>query len=506
MASLPPNLARYTYRIGPLPFESVFGTFVDPLDPVNREIQVNRLKALEETYPEAAGYLLDIPEVYYSLSSNKDLAFFAQPEQQALFQQLRGLMMPWDTRWVKTREEMVNSTLGYFDLVKYLLTKRDEVAPNTKLGVMTVGRGYVMPLFDQLLSKGIPFATFDTGGPCGYGTGLGMPMKYFGEMGDRVRIDSPYLDDDCDIVAQQFNVWVYTERDRIFTDGVKNGLTGVAPWMAQPRGTETNSSFLAEADWNPALTATEFYRNYSQRLFGADAATDMEEAFAILEKNKAYLALGQVLDYPNTMPCCSPLAVVRQAHTYSLQANPFDGPKGPDWESFISNAPTEIAMFDHSISLQQEALARMHVAEPKVAPQGKHELAYLTSRTESNVDARRAQILERKGFLMFDAAFRERNEVPYAKFVNDLEASLQPFVSADQAARAATTEYERIIDFPSDLEALYHLNVSTMLGFDLVHQWMQTIVNFHEGKPYAQHVPFERLYTGKVHNNEAQAD
>lgn len=68
IAALPPNLAPYTGRIGPLPFEGVFGTFVNPLDPVNREIQVNRLKALKDTYPEAEGYFLNFPEVYYALT------------------------------------------------------------------------------------------------------------------------------------------------------------------------------------------------------------------------------------------------------------------------------------------------------------------------------------------------------------------------------------------------------------------------------------------------------
>ncbi len=500
MAVLPPNLARYTERIGPLPFEGVFGTFVDPLDPVNREIQVSRLKALKDTYPEAEGYLLNIPEVYFPLNSAKDLDFFAQPQQQSLFQELRLLMLPWDTRWVGTRDEMVNSTLGYFDLFKYLLAKRDEVAPQTKLGLMTVGRGYVLPQFDKMLPKDIPFATFDTGGPCGYGTGAGMPMSYFGGMGERVRIDSPYLDDDCDIVAQQFNVWVYTDKDRIFTDGVKNGLTGVAPWMAQPRGTEANSSFLAEADWNPQLTREEFYKDYSARLFGPSAAPDMYRAFMTLEKKKAYLTLGTVEGYPSTFDCCAALPAVRVAHEYSQQDNPFDGPKGSQWKQFIATAPVEIGIFEHSITLVDEALTSLHAAEPKVAPQGKNELAYLISRTESNRDAMRAQITERKAFLAFDRAFQERAAVSHAQFVGDLEASLQQFAAAYQQAQAATTEYAQIIDHTSDLEALYHLNVGTVLGLDLVRQWMQTIVEFHEGKLYTQHVPFEKIFTENVRN------
>jgi len=498
MGAVAPNLARYAERIGPLPFEGVFGTFVDPLDPVNREIQVNRLKALKETYPEAEGYFLNIPEVYYPLATTKDLEFFAQPQQQALFQQLLVLMEPWATRWVGSREEMVNSSLGYFDLLKYLLAKRDEVAPQAKLGVMTVGRGYVFPLLDKLLPKDMPFSTNDTGGPCAYGTPAGMPMSYFGGMGERARIDIPYLDDDCDIVSQQFNVWVFSERDRIFSDGVKNGLTGLAPWIAQPRGTEANTSFLAEADWNPQLTREEFYKEYSARLFGSSAAPDMYRAFMTLETKRENLTQGQFEHYPSTMRCCGPLPVVSLAHEYSLQENPYDGPEVPGWQQFIARAPVENVFFERAIAQDEEALRSLHAAEAKVAPRGKHELEYLISRTESNRDAMRAQVTERKAYLAFDRAFREKNAVSHEQFVRDLEASLELFAAGREQAQAATTEDAQIIDFTSDLEALYHLNVSIDLGLDLVYEWMKNIVDFHRGKLYTNHVPFEKLFTGEV--------
>ena len=53
--ALPPNLARYCEEIGSLPFMNLAGAFVHPLDQTNREIQVSRLKALIDTYPEAEG-------------------------------------------------------------------------------------------------------------------------------------------------------------------------------------------------------------------------------------------------------------------------------------------------------------------------------------------------------------------------------------------------------------------------------------------------------------------
>jgi hypothetical protein len=78
MASLPANPARYSDPVGTLPFHYIFGTFVHPLDPINREIQAIRLKALVDTYPEAEGYFLVFPELYPKLDLPKHRAFFEE--------------------------------------------------------------------------------------------------------------------------------------------------------------------------------------------------------------------------------------------------------------------------------------------------------------------------------------------------------------------------------------------------------------------------------------------
>ena len=89
LASLPPNLARYTERVGELPFDRIFGTFAHPLDPVNREIQVNRFQALIQTYPEAEGYLFVYAEEYPPLDNEKYHEFFVK--QRPAFHDLRDL-------------------------------------------------------------------------------------------------------------------------------------------------------------------------------------------------------------------------------------------------------------------------------------------------------------------------------------------------------------------------------------------------------------------------------
>jgi hypothetical protein len=53
--------------------------------------------------------------------------------------------------------------------------------------------------------------------------------------------------------------------------------------------------------------------------------------------------------------------------------------------------------------------------------------------------------------------------------------------------------------FGSDVGVPYHLNARTIPGFDLVFQTMQNILSYHTGKPYMQHVPWERLFSPDLH-------
>lgn len=186
-------------------------------------------------------------------------------------------------------------------------------------------------------------------------------------------------------------------------------------------------------------------------------------------------------------------------HHLSLQPNPYDGPTGPRWKKYIAGLPGEIEVFQHSIPMLENALSSMRAAEAKVAPRGKEELAYMICRTEAYRDAMQAEITERQAFLAFDHAFQTRSAVSRVQFESNLDASLKQFEAAHEQAEVATRKYAEIIDYPSDLEDLYRLNTAKVMSFDFITQWVRTIVNFNEGKPYGQHVPFERLFTGNVY-------
>jgi hypothetical protein len=492
LAALPPNLARYCERVRDLPFNNIFGTFVHPLDPVNREIQVNRFKALIETYPEAEGYFFVYAEAYPELNNEKHHAFFV--EQRPAFHELRQLRWPWIIDIAGSSDRVVDSNIGFTDLFKFLMAKRDEIAPKVKMGMLGIGRGYALPVLDKMLPKDIPFTDMESSGVW---TPAGVPMEDFGGMGDRERTIEPRVDDDTNMMGMQFSVKQYSAKDRIFVDGVKYGLSGFAGQLNRARGTETNSRFLTEAAWAPQMTAEEFYKNYSTRLFGERAGPDMYNAYMALEENEAWLGYG-VYDY-STMNCCGALDEVGRAYEYSRQDNPFDGPAGSAWQGFISKSPDVIKRFEGSIRLLNKALESMRAAMPNVAPQGKYELGYMINRTESYRDYIQSLNTIRQAYLDFDQAFKNRTHVPYEQFVADLEKSLGGFDLANEQVQAATRHYAEIMDHPSDLGVLYHLNARAVLGFDLARQWMRNVVKFHQGKSYLDHVPFERLFSPDLH-------
>ncbi|MGD0732875.1 MAG: alpha-glucuronidase family glycosyl hydrolase [Terracidiphilus sp.] len=493
MSALPPNLARLGERIGPLPFEQVFGTFMDPLDRTNREMQVAQLKALVDTYPEATGYFLNFSEMYEPQNISGHHDFYAAQEPK--FEEMKKLMAPFPPDPLRASEQMhIDSNIAYWDLFQYLLAKKAEIAPNAKFGMMGVGRAYMMPFFDKMAPKDIPFANWEGFGPD--------PMFYYSGMGDRDRILTNYIDHDGEMLGMQFNVGSYIDHYRIFSDGVKDGLTGIAAWVVQPRGSEQNSSFLAEAAWNPKLTQEEFYKDFSERLFGADAAPDMDQAFQTLEAHQKYVDEDVRKGghrSPGVLGCCGLTSQVGVVHHVSLGPNPYDGIKDPRWTRMIDAMPGEIDVYQHEIPMFEKALDSMHAAEPKVAPRGKEELAYLICRTEAYRDAIKANITERQAFMAFDQAFKTRSAVSQQQFEQNLDSSMRLFETAVDQAKAATSKYTEIVDYPSDLENVYRLNTSVILAFDLNAQWIRNIVDFNEGKPYDRHVPWEKLFSVEVY-------
>ena len=100
--------------------------------------------------------------MYPELNDPKHRAFFEQKRPE--FFELRQSRFPWVVDIAQDSDQVVDSNIGYLDLFQYLLKKRDLIAPKAKIGLMGVGRGYALPLFNKMLPEDIAFTDLESGG------------------------------------------------------------------------------------------------------------------------------------------------------------------------------------------------------------------------------------------------------------------------------------------------------------------------------------------------------
>jgi hypothetical protein len=484
-STLHPNLARYTRRAKPLPFDYVYGTNACPTDEVTRQINESRVRAMVETYPEAEGYFLFLSEGYpnYDHPEDRELIESMHPKFVGM-QELLKQWVPWG--WTSV-EHATGSMIGEFHIIQNMLDSAKRIAPQSKFGVGSIGNGFVLPTLDGLLPKDVPFTDMESRGVW---TKKGVPMEIFGGMGSRERTLIPRDDDDGNNLGMQFNVNLFY-KDRVLEGALENGMAGFAAQVYRPRGTEWNSRFLSEAAWNPHLTPQAFYPAYARRIFGDKAAKQITQAFFTLEENEEYLGWrGQ-----RNFWCCGAPIEISIAKKYADQPDPYDGPHFKEWKEFMQTAPKRLEYFTHAVELLQKSLEHFRAAEADVAPRGKYELAHLEGKTEAYILELQTLIWLLRAHLQLDATFKLDPRTDHAAFIKGLRASLGMFRQANQTGWRTASKWAEFADYLSDLEVLRRINVYLITGTELVDDFMQDIDNFHEGRAYLAPIPWERIFS-----------
>jgi hypothetical protein len=484
-AEVVPNLGRYTTRTVAFPFYPGWGAFMCPDNPVSLELNENRLKSLLQTYPEAEGYFLALPEYYPVCNQNeKDRQLYlnlrsqypGEAEARAVF----GGDIPQDNN------TLIDSNSGSVYFLQKFMEARDRMAPKAKLGIGGLGRLYLWPYLHKMFPTSVPFTDMESSGVW---TPTGVPMEKFGGMGDRERILQNRIDDDASMLGMQFNANLYY-KDQVLEGGLKYGLAGFASQVNRPRGTETNTKFMAEGEWNPHLTPQEFYRNYATRIFGERALPRMLKAFDTLEKNEEHLGWNGRGNFPGATP-----TELNAAYEYYKQPNPFDGPNSSGWRPFSRSLHGRIAAFTESITMLKEALDSLQSARPEVEPRSQAYLAFLINRTEAYVLHLQTLITWDQAYIDLDNAFvAYRSGADRNDFLTRLDKSLKEFEDARSKAITLAEKWSEMVDHPSDLGVLYMINMYMVDGTDLTTKLIENIDNFHHGRHYVEPVDFGKIF------------
>ncbi len=493
IASLPPNLARSCRRIGWLPFHPLCGTFVCPTDPVLHEINEIRLRALVDTYPEAEGYFLYMPEFVPICYHDSDRELLEAGRAQ-YYEAIEDLAGPW---WgvysshyrVDSMETLIDSCIGSIHLIEKMLEARDRIDPDIKVGVGGFGRGFLLPVLDKLFPRDVSFTDMESSGVW---TPDGVPMTVFGGMGERERTVIPRGDDDGAMLGMQFNADLYY-RDRVLEGSLENGAAGFAIQMNRARGTEQNTKYFAVGAWRPELEPDEFYGDYVKRIFGDTAHETMLRAYRALAQNEGYLKWRGRRNFP----ICGDLPIeVAIIGRYAKQVNPYDGPKFAEWPKALRDFENRVRWFGRSTELLEQALKYMEAAEPDVSAHGRSELAYLLNRTTAYILHLETLIQLGRAHLRLDEAFRMYARGSGRKeFALALDESVEMFERAHETSRKCATTWSEVVDDLSDLAVLHRINGFMVAGTELIVRFMRNIANFHHGRPYLEPVPFDLLFS-----------
>ncbi len=485
--SVAPNLARYTTRTLTQPFHPIFGTFICPNNPVSWQLNEQRLKSLVATYPAADGYFLYLPEAYPVCNqSAKDREFYLRLRPQYPGEGAARAAFTGDI--ARDNDTVTDSNSGSLYFIQKFMEARNQIAPKAKLGIGGLGRLYLARYIQKEFPKSVPFSDMESRA---IWTPAGVPMRMFGEMKGRETTLSNRIDDDSDMLGMQFNVNLYY-KDDVLKGGAKYGLAGFDSQLNRAWGTETNTKYMAEGEWNPNLTPEEFYRGYSKRIFGEKAAPAMLKAFNTLEKNEEYLGwTGR-----GNFSCCGPPRELSIAHEYWKQPNPFAGPHFAGWRPFISRAHDLVRDYTGSINLLQEALGNLQRAQPVAAPGSAAYLDYLIDHTQAYILHLQTLVTWEQAYIDLDGAFQAKAAgASRQDFIKRLDASLAQFDLARTQARRMAEKFSAHAANPSDLGVLYRINVFMVTGTELVAEFMQDIDNYYHGRDYVKPVDFGKVYT-----------
>jgi hypothetical protein len=486
--SVSPNLARFTTRTSDLPFDPIFATFTCPDNTVSLELNEARLKSLVQTYPNADGFFMWLPETYPVCNDDAaDRQFYLK-----LRPQYQGEA---ESRTLFTRDitgdddQLVDSNSGSVYFIQKLFEARDRIAPKVKLGVAAYGRLYLWPFIDRMFPKDVPFDEMESSG---IWTPTGVPMNLFAGMRGRENTIINRIDDDSAMLGMQFNIHLY-DQDQVLISSEKYGVAGFASQAYRDPETDWNIKYMSEGGYNAHLTPQQFYQDYSQRLFGPSAAPHMMSAFETLEKNEQFMGWNGRSNFA----CCGPPPELKVAYEYWRQPDNYDGPTIPRWRGFISRAQNQIPYYIQSIELLRSALGDLRAAEVNAAPGSKERLAYMINRTEAYILHLQTVIAWERAYIDLDAAFQVKPRGGnLTEFVRRLDASLQEFADARMKARATADKWAERIDYPaSDLGVLYRINTYMVTGTELAEKLVQNIDNFYHGRDYMQPVDFGKVFT-----------
>ena len=493
---VPMNFTKYTRRM-PRPHMhwSALVSFTDPvLDEMNR----NRIEAIVHDYPEIEGLNLGIPEGYYE-DPYPDSVAIIERERPRYREALELHKRYWGKYWNDNQELLdahIDRDIGFVEILKRSIDIAREVAPNLKLGVMTVCKAYLLTLLHEDLPTDISFSDIESRS---LWTVDGAPLHLFDRMKDRECTIIPRAVDDGSMGGLQHNLELYT-LDRFLQSPVEHGTSGLVIQTTHIRGNEHNLGFLSKGMWKPDLNPSAYYRDYARHLVGEHAAEHLEKAFAILEKNEQELGGRGQGNLPwNKVPMH--IEILRKFRDYT---QPFFGV--PYNAGFVTACQTKSGFYSKAIERLDQAAKLFSAGERAISQDSSgsmmsvryaKEIEYLIEKNAAYRNHLQCLIdladlyAELFTSLVQQPANRALSPAAIRMGLNRVMAIAE---NARNHSELSATHFARAVDHVTDLGVLWSINSSMVIGTRLLNRYIANVRRFYLGEEYWEPISWEQLF------------
>lgn len=406
-------------------------------EPALLDIWEAALQSMVETYPEADRYWVCSGEESAMVSTD-------DPQTQALVREhsaLRSLLPKNNPAWM-------DNNVADVVLADQLLRRVRARHPAAKLGIELIFRGGQLRALDATLPKDVSLLNM-----------VNWPgetaMSDFDKIQGRDLVVWPRITDDGCELNIQLNAMMYDD-DRVISDGVRYGLTGVLGQLNKARGAEQSAQYIAEGAWNPAIDCQSFYRRYLGRLYGPEVLDATLKAFLLLEENEKTLGWrGRRGLFSTWCASCRMGAGLRSVN-FKDEKLRLDR---AGLVAAIQAEETERTFWDGRAAHCGQALELLRQARPKVPAGSRDELDYVSYKTENFITVCQELSAVNEAKAAFDRALVAKSDGKPEEVGKQLEQCRTALDRAGRLVRQAAAQmipYARID--PTERHILWILN------------------------------------------------
>jgi len=522
LSFVPPNLANVTPELrgeDAYMYQRYCGVALSPADPRTLDIWETAMRALIETYPEADSYgfwttehspEMEDPRIQEILRQNADLR--AKLPSVAEIRR-RGNVIVGGASHAPEKIQLDADFLQVY-LATQLIERVKKHHPNVQLGVMTLFRGYKLPIMDEMMPKDVWLANMEQS------SNTGSTMDFFSGITGRELYVVPRITDDGNELNIQFNAMEY-DRDEIITGTAKYGLAGIVGQTLHPRNSEYSVRYLAEGAWNPNIRPRSFYVGYLGRLYGREALETVLPAYLLLEENEKAMVYWGRSEIFRSFKDWSPLDLLRTNVNYreDIPTVDLDGEErvnvaedqsvtkgtakplgreelvrainatwreGPFWkwrqalvpQHAAAAAGTEREHYENRAAQCREALDLLLQARAKVLPGSRAELEYVIYKTEGFISYLNVLSACSEAVVILDRAWLGLVDGDQVEFGIQLGVCRSILERADRLARAAAGQMIAYADDPTEKYLLMRYNRNVIAGIENAQIYVAEVVAF----------------------------